>query len=177
MTCFVIRNQNGDRVATVGPAPNGEVNLPAGTYEVTAGIQGLRQTQVIEIGNGRVSDLAFDANDIVGQTSVAVPPQVAPAQQGNAPTPPPAPAQQNGGRLRLHAISGVDRQPMRVNFVVTTLQGQPIQTLNNVSFAEVRVPPQPVQVHINYQSMNGTEVINVLPDQPTEYTFTISPNN
>ena len=185
---FVIRNQNGERVATVGPAPNGEINLPAGTYEVTAGIQGLRQSRVIEVGDGRVSDISFDATEIIGQTPppVPVPPQVelAPAQQSTQAPPQPVPAvpaqqnvQQNGGRLKLYAISGVDRQPMRVNFRVTTLQGQPIQSFSNVSSAEIRVPPQSVQVQINYQTMNGTEVINVLPDQPTEYTFTISPNN
>jgi hypothetical protein len=66
---------------------------------------------------------------------------------------------------------------MRVNFTVMTLQGQPIQTFTNVASAELRVPAEPVQVRINYQTMSGTEVINVLPDQPTEYTFTISPTN
>lgn len=175
---FVIRNKNGERVATVGPAPNGEINLPVGTYEITAGIQGLRQSQIIEIGNGRVSELSFEAAEIIGQrpvATVAVPPQVAPAQTGNAPQQ--APVQQNGGRLNLYAISGVDRQPMRVNFTVMTLQGQPIQSFNNVSSAELRVPTQAVQVRINYQTMSGTEVINILPDQPTEYTFTISPTN
>lgn len=178
---FVIRNQNGERIATVGPAPNGEINLPAGTYEVTAGIQGLRQSRIIEVGDGRVSDISFDATDIIGQNPppVPVPPQVepAPAQQSGQAPQQPAPVQQNGGRLQLYAISGVDRQPMRVNFRVMTLQGQPIQSFSNVSSAEIRVPPQPVQVQINYQTMNGTEVINVLPDRPTEYTFTISPNN
>lgn len=175
---FVIRNKNGERVATVGPAPNGEINLPVGTYEITAGIQGLRQSQIIEIGNGRVSELSFEAAEIIGQrpvATVAVPPQVAPAQTGNAPQQ--AAVQQNGGRLNLYAISGVDRQPMRVNFTVMTLQGQPIQSFNNVSSAELRVPTQAVQVRINYQTMSGTEVINILPDQPTEYTFTISPTN
>lgn len=186
---FVIRNRAGERVATVGPAPNGEINLPAGTYEVTAGIQGLRQSRMIEIGNGRVSEIVFAATEIIGQNSmpVPVPPSVEPLQQGGqvpqqqvpAQQVPQqqAPAQQNGGRLNLYAISGVDRKPMRVNFTVMTMQGQPIQSFNNVSSAELRVPPQPVQVRINYQSMNGTEVINVLPDQPTEYTFTISPSN
>lgn len=178
---FVIRNQNGERVATVGPAPNGEINLPAGTYEVTAGIQGLRKSRVIEVGNGRVSDISFDATEIIGQNPppVPVPPQVesAPAQPSTQAPPQQVPVQQNGGRLKLYAISGVDRQPMRVNFRVMTLQGQPIQSFSNVSSAEIRVPPQSVQVQINYQTMNGTEVINVLPDQPTEYTFTISPNN
>lgn len=181
---FVIRNRAGERVATVGPAPNGEINLPAGTYEVTAGIQGLRQSRMIEIGNGRVSELAFNATDIIGQNPapVPVPPQVEPIQQTGQVPPQPvpqqqAPAQQNGGRLNLYAISGVDRKPMRVNFTVMTLQGQPIQSFTNVSSAEISVPPQPVQVRINYQSMSGTEVINVLPDQPTEYTFTISPSN
>lgn len=175
---FVIRNKQGERVATVGPAPNGEINLPAGTYEITAGIQGLRQSRMIEVGNGRVSELAFEAAEIIGQEpvpAVSVPPQVTPVQNGQPPTP--APAQQAGGRLHLYAISGVDRQPLRVNFTVMTLQGQPIQSFHNVSSAELRVPPQSVQVRINYQSMNGTEVINVLPDQPTEYTFTISPTN
>ncbi len=186
---IVIRNRAGERVATVGPAPNGEINLPAGTYEVTAGIQGLRQSRMIEIGNGRVSEIVFAATEIIGQNSmpVPVPPSVEPLQQGGqvpqqqvpAQQVPQqqAPAQQNGGRLNLYAISGVDRKPMRVNFTVMTMQGQPIQSFNNVSSAELRVPPQPVQVRINYQSMNGTEVINVLPDQPTEYTFTISPSN
>lgn len=175
---FVIRNKQGERVATVGPAPYGEINLPAGTYEITAGIQGLRQSRMIEIGNGRVSELAFEATEIIGQEplpAVSVPPQVTPVQNGQPPTP--APAQQAGGRLHLYAISGVDRQPLRVNFTVMTLQGQPIQSFHNVSSAELRVPPQSVQVRINYQTMNGTEVINVLPDQPTEYTFTISPTN
>lgn len=176
---FVIRNRNGERVATVGPAPNGEINLPVGTYEVTAGIQGLRQSRMIEIGNGRVSDISFDATEIIGQNPapVPVPPPVEPLQQAGQAPQQPAPVQQNGGRLNLYAISGVDRKPMRVNFTVMTLQGQPIQSFNNVSTAEIRVPPQPVQVRINYQSMSGTEVITVLPDQPTEYTFTISPTN
>lgn len=185
---FVIRNRAGERVATVGPAPNGEINLPAGIYEVTAGIQGLRQSRMIEIGSGRVSDMAFDATAIIGQnpSPVPVPPQVEPIQQGGQvpqPVPPQqapqqqATAQQKGGRLNLYAISGVDRKPMRVSFTVMTMQGQPIQSFNNVSSAELRVPLQPVQVRINYQSMSGTEVINILPDQPTEYTFTISPTN
>lgn len=185
---FVIRNRAGERVATVGPAPNGEINLPAGIYEVTAGIQGLRQSRMIEIGSGRVNDIAFDATAIIGQnpSPVPVPPQVEPIQQGGQvpqPVPPQqapqqqAIAQQNGGRLNLYAISGVDRKPMRVSFTVMTMQGQPIQSFNNVSSAELRVPLQPVQVRINYQSMSGTEVINILPDQPTEYTFTISPTN
>lgn len=176
---FVIRNRNGERIATVGPAPNGEVNLPAGTYEVTAGIQGMRQSRMIEIGNGGVSELSFNATDIIGQnpSQLAVPPQVEPLQQGGATIQQATPPQQNGGRLNLYAISGVDRKPMRVNFTVMTLQGQPIQSFTNVSSAEVRVPPQSVQVRINYQTMTGTEVINVLPDQPTEYTFTISPTN
>jgi hypothetical protein len=133
---------------------------------------------MIEVGNGRVSELAFEAAEIIGQEpvpAVSVPPQVTPVQNGQPLTP--APAQQAGGRLHLYAISGVDRQPLRVNFTVMTLQGQPIQSFHNVSSAELRVPPQSVQVRINYQSMNGTEVINVLPDQPTEYTFTISPTN
>ncbi|WP_298612719.1 hypothetical protein [uncultured Thiothrix sp.] len=180
---FVIRNRAGERVATVGPAPNGEINLPAGTYEVTAGIQGLRQSRMIEIGNGRVSEISFDATEIIGQNSMPlpVPPLVEPVQQGGQvpqqESPQQAPAQQNGGRLNLYAISGIDRKPMRVNFTVMTLQGQPIQSFTNVSSAEIRVPPQPVQVRINYQSMSGTEVINISPDQPTEYTFTISPTN
>lgn len=176
---FVIRNKQGERVATVGPAPQGEINLPTGTYEITAGIQGLRQSRIIEIGNGRVSELAFEAAEIIGQKpvpAVPVPPQVAPAQVGIT-SPTQTPAQQNGGRLHLYAISGVDRQPLRVNFTVMTLQGQPLQSFNNVTSAALRVPPQPVQVRINYQTMSGTEVINVLPDQPTEYTFTISPSN
>ena len=178
---FVIRNKQGERVATVGPAPQGEINLPAGTYEITAGIQGLRQSRIIEIGNGRVSELAFEAAEIIGQkpaSAVLVPPQVqvVPAQVGIE-SPEQTPTQQNGGRLHLYAISGVDRQPLRVNFTVMTLQGQPLQSFKNVTSAELRVPPQPVQVRINYQTMSGTEVINVLPDQPTEYTFTISPNN
>lgn len=175
---FVIRNRAGERVATVGPAPHGEINLPAGIYEVTAGIQGLRQSRMIEIGNGRVSDIAFEATQIIGQPNpVPVPPQVEPIQQGGQVPQQQAPAQQNGGRLNLYAISGVDRKPMRVSFTVMTLQGQPIQSFNNVSSAELRVPLQTVQVRINYQSMSGTEVINILPDQPTEYTFTISPTN
>lgn len=176
---FVIRNRAGERVATVGPAPNGEINLPAGTYEVTAGIQGLRQSRIIEIGNGRVSDISFDAGDIIGQnpSPVPVPPQIEPIQSGGQVPQQQTPAQQNAGRLNLYAISGVDRKPMRVNFTVMTLQGQPIQSFTNVSSAEIRVPAQPVQVRINYQTMSGTEVINVLPDQPTEYTFTISPTN
>lgn len=176
---FVIRNRNGERVATVGPAPNGEINLPAGTYEVTAGIQGLRQSRMIEVRHGRVSDISFEATDIIGQNPapVPVPPQIAPIQQETAAPQPQAPAPQNSGRLHLYALSGVDRQPIRVNFTIMTLQGQPIKTFNNVSSAELRVPPQSVQVRINYQSMSGTEVINVLPNQPTEYTFTISPTN
>lgn len=175
---FVIRNQSGERVATVGPAPSGEINLPAGRYEVTAGIQGMRQTRMIEIGRGGVNEVSFEATDIIGQNPVAVPPPVEPIQQGGQQSSQQAaPVQQNGGRLHLYAISGVDRQPMRVNFTVMNLQGQPIQSFANVSSAQIRVPPQPVQVRINYQTMSGTEVINVLPDQPTEYTFTISPQN
>lgn len=179
---FVIRDRNGERVATVGPAPEGEINLPAGTYEVTAGIQGMRESRIIEVADGRVSNISFDATDIIDQNApaVPVPPQIDPVpQQGQVPQQAPqqqAP-QQKAGRLQLYAISGVDRQPMRVNFTVMTLQGQPIQTFTNVASAELRVPAEPVQVRINYQTMSGTEVINVLPDQPTEYTFTISPTN
>ncbi len=184
---FVIRDTSGNRVAVIGPAPYGEIKLPAGTYEVTAGIQGVRQSRMVEIGAGRTNQLNFNAADIAAE-GLAEPaqtpdPQAAPLQasqqgqqQGQPVQPPQAQVQQQaGGVLRLHAVSGVNRQPLKVNFTVSTAQGVLLQRFSNVSYAEVRMPPQAAVVAINYDTMQGVETIQVKPGEPTDYTFTISP--
>lgn len=81
------------------------------------------------------------------------------------------------GSLELHAISGVDGQPLPVDFTVTTLRGQIIRRFNEVAIADVAMPAQDVLVHIHYRGMKGTETIHVTAGNPTVYTFTVTPND
>ncbi|MEZ5449309.1 MAG: hypothetical protein R3E89_10045 [Thiolinea sp.] len=151
---------------------------------------GARLSKPVTIAQGRISNLIFDIGEFpqpAAQNQQAQAPATPrpqnqnQAQQPPAPTSPPrqveqvqVPAQQ--GVLQLIAVSGVDQQPLKVNFVVSTLNGQRLKAADNVSVTEVALPPQDVLVDINYADMRGQERIQVKAGEPTVYTFTITPN-
>ena len=61
--------------------------------------------------------------------------------------------------------------------MVSTLNGQRLKAVNNVSVTEVTMAPQDVLVDISYEEMRGQERITVIPGEPTVFTFTITPNS
>lgn len=176
---FTVRDMNGNRIANVGPVGNTELKLPAGRYEVTASFdRSTRETRTVDLVDGRASQVSFSADGILQQSGN--PDQNNSGRdwgrnrdRGRGDVAQAEP--QAGGVLQLKAVSGVDGRPLRVNFVVSTMQGELVRTFNNVSYGEVAIPPQDVRVEIHYEDMNGSEIITVKPDSPTLYTFTISP--
>lgn len=176
---FVVRDAQGNRVKRMRGVSNAEVKLKPGRYEVIAIHMGSRLNRQIEVAQGKTSNVTFNISDFPrnnprpqqnqNQANQGVQQQPAPQQQVQVP------AQQ--GVLQLIAVSGVNRQPLKVNFIVSTLNGQRLKAANNVSVTEVTLPPQDVLVDINYEEMRGQERITVKAGEPTVFTFTITPNN
>ena len=179
---FTVRDMNGNRIANLGPIGSTELKLPPGRYEVTASLErGIRETRTIDLTDGRTTQVTFSADGILQQSNNNPDQEEFRGRDRNrdrdrgergdiAQAEP-----QASGRLQLNAVSGVDGSPLRVNFVVTSMDGRAIKSFTNVAYGEVNLPPQDVRVQIRYEDMNGTEVIRVKPNEPTVYTFTISP--
>ena len=151
---------------------NADIKLKPGRYNVVAVHRGARLTKPVDVFKDKTSRIVFNLNEF---------PRQAPAQQNqNQQAQQPVqqvqvPAKQ--GVLQLIAVSGVTKQPLKVNFMVSTLNGQRLKVANNVSVTEVSVPPQDVLVDIAYEEMRGQERIRVKAGEPTVFTFTITPNN
>ena len=168
---FVIRDASGKRVNRMRGVSDAEVKLKPGRYEVIAIYQGARLSKQINITQGKASNVTFNVNEFPRDV-------VQPAQNQNQPPPQQqvqVPAQR--GVLQLLAVSGATGQPLKVNFMVSTLNGQRLKAANNVSVTEVSMAPQDVLVDISYEEMRGQERIKVVPGEPTVFTFTITPNS
>ncbi|MEZ5534734.1 MAG: hypothetical protein R3F02_03850 [Thiolinea sp.] len=171
---FVVTDAQGNRVKRMRGVSNAEVKLQPGRYEVTAVHMGSRLSRQIDVAQGKTSNITFNIDDFPRNP-------VNQAQNQNAPARPPVqqqvevPAQQ--GILQLIAVSGVTGQPLKVNFNVSTLNGQRLKAANDVSVTEVTLPPQDVLVDISYEDMRGQERIQVKAGEPTVFTFTITPNS
>ncbi|CAA6823354.1 MAG: Unknown protein, partial [uncultured Thiotrichaceae bacterium] len=168
---FVIRDASGKRVNRMRGVSDAEVKLKPGRYDVTAIYEGARLNKQINITQGKASNVTFNVNEFPRNT-------VQPAQNQNQPPPQQqveVPAQR--GVLQLLAVSGINGQPLKVNFMVSTLNGQRLKAANNVSVTEVSMAPQDVLVDISYEEMRGQERIKVVPGEPTVFTFTITPNS
>lgn len=168
---FVIRDASGKRVNRMRGVSDAEVKLKPGRYEVIAVYQGARLSKQINIAQGKASNVTFNVNEFPRDV-------VQPVQNQNQPPPQQqvqVPAQR--GVLQLIAVSGTNGQPLKVNFMVSTLNGQRLKAANNVSVTEVSMAPQDVLVDISYEEMRGQERIKVIPGEPTVFTFTITPNS
>lgn len=170
---FVIRDASGERVKRMRGVSNAEVKLKPGRYEVIAVYQGARLSKPVNVAQGKASNVTFDIaefpRDVVQPTQNQNQTQNTPQQQVQVPA--------KQGVLQLIAVSGVNGQPLKVNFMVSTLNGQRLKAASNVSVTEVTMPPQDVLVDISYEEMRGQEQITVKPGEPTVFTFTITPNN
>lgn len=167
---FVISDQKGNRVKRMSGVSNAEVKLKPGRYNVAAIHHGERLTKPVDVFQGKTSRITFDINEFPRKA-------VKPAQNQNQSTPQQQvqiPAQQ--GVLQLIAVNA-NGQPLKVNFMVSTLNGQRLKVVNNVSVTEVSMAPQDVLVDISYEEMRGQEQITVKPGEPTVFTFTITPNS
>lgn len=170
---FVISDMDGKRVNRMRGVSDAEVKLKPGRYDVTAIYEGARLNKQVNIAQGKASNITFNIDEFPRNVEQ-------PVQNQNQNQPPPqqqqvqVPAQQ--GVLQLVAVSGVNGQPLKVNFMVSTLNGQRLKAVNNVSVTEVTMAPQDVLVDISYEEMRGQERITVIPGEPTVFTFTITPN-
>lgn len=172
---FVVTDAQGNRVKRMRGVSNAEVQLKPGRYEVTAVHLGSRLSRQIDVVQGKTSNITFNIDDFPRNTTQPAQSQANQANQPPAQQQVQMPAQQ--GVLQLIAVSGVNGQPLKVNFMVSTLNGQRLKAVNNVSVTEVTMPPQDVLVDISYEAMRGQERITVKPGEPTVFTFTITPNN
>ncbi len=167
---FVILDTAGKRVTRMRGVSNADIKLKPGRYSVVAVHRGARLTKPVDVIKDKTSRIVFNLNEFPRQSA---------AQQNQsqvqAPQQVEVPAQQ--GVLQLIAVSGVTQQPLKVNFSVSTLNGQRLKVANNVSVTEVSVPPQDVLVDIAYEEMRGQERIRVKAGEPTVFTFTVTPNN
>nr|CAA6803985.1 MAG: Unknown protein [uncultured Thiotrichaceae bacterium] len=167
---FVVRDQSGNRVKRMRGVSNAEVKLKPGRYNVTAVYRGARLNKPVDVFQGKTSNITFNVNEFPRDVVQPAQNQNQPAQQQQVQVP----AQR--GVLQLIAVSP-NGQPLKVNFMVSTLNGQRLKAANNVSVTEVTMTPQDVLVDISYEEMRGQERIKVKPGEPTVFTFTITPNN
>lgn len=174
-----VQRTNGVHVANKKYVDKTVFTLPVGTYKVTVkakGKQDLIQTVRILQNKGLRQNFVMLA---AGRAASPVAQNPRPTTQQAPVKPvkpvPTTPAVANG-TLRLHAVSGVDGAPFPVNFRVTSLDGQVLHRIRRSAFAEVTVPAKDVLVHIRYRGMRGKERIRINANQPTTYTFTVTPN-
>lgn len=169
---FVIQDAQGKRVTRMRGVSNADIKLKPGRYTVVAVHKGARLAKPVDIFKDKTSRVAFNINEFPRQNPAQQNPNNQQTQQQQQVQ---VPAQQ--GILQLIAVSGVTRQPLKVNFMVSTLNGKRLKTANNVSVTELALPPQDVLVDIAYEEMRGQERIKVKAGEPTVFTFTVTPNN
>lgn len=174
-----VQRTNGVHVANKKYVDSSVFTLPVGTYKVTVKAKGkqdlIRTVRILQNKGLRQNFVMLAA----GRSAPPVTQTQTPPRQTTQQTPvKPAPTQPAvaNGTLRLHAVSGVDGSPFPVNFRVTTLDGQVLHRIRRSAFAEVTVPANDVWVHIRYRGMRGKERIRINANQPTTYTFTVTPN-
>lgn len=172
---FIIQDNKGQRVTRMRGVSNADIKLKPGRYNVVAVYRGARLTKPVDVFQNKTSRIAFNVNEFPQQAPAQQAQNQSAQQQQQAQQQVEIPAQQ--GVLQLIAVSGVNRQPLKVNFSVSTLNGRRLKAANNVSVTEVSLPPQDVLVDIAYEEMRGQERIRVKAGEPTVYTFTITPNN
>lgn len=172
-----VQRTNGVHVANKKYVDSTVFTLPVGTYKVTVKAKGkqdlIRTVRILKNKGLRQNFVMLAAGGAVPPVTQA---QTPPSQQAPVRPVPPKPAVANG-TLRLHAVSGIDGSPFPVNFRVTSLDGQVLHRIRRSAFAEVTVPANDVWVYIRYRGMRGKERIRINPNQPTTYTFTVTPNS
>ena len=168
---FVVQDAAGKRVTRMRGVSNADVKLKPGRYNVIAIFRGARLSKPVNVANGKTSKIVFNINEFAQPATT----QQNQNQQAQQQPQVQVPAKQ--GVLQLIAVDGVNRQPLKVNFMVSTLNGQRLKTANNVSVTELSLAPQDVLVDISYEAMRGQERIKVKAGEPTVFTFTVTPNN
>lgn len=172
-----VQRTNGVHVANKKYVDSTVFTLPVGTYKVTVKAKGkqdlIRTVRILKNKGLRQNFVMLAAGRTASPVTQA---QTPPRQQTPVRPVPPKPAVANGS-LRLYAVSGVDGSPFPVNFRVTSLDGQVLHRIRRSAFAEVTVPASDVWVHIRYRGMRGKEQIRINANQPTTYTFTVTPNH
>lgn len=146
--------------------------LKPGKYKITVRAEGYASvSRNISVPQGAVVNEIFPLPAIAATAPAAPVPQAPPPQA--APAPAPQNTAQREGKLRIMALSADDGRPLKVNFKVVGLDGTLLDSLSNVSRAELTLPAQEVVVSFDLNGFRGHKALTVTPGQISTHTFNI----
>lgn len=174
---------NGTNISKASSTPHAKFNLKTGTYRVTARADGRASvSRTISIPSDAVVSEVFAlpiannaANPLpappVGMSPTTINP--APVQPTPHNPPPIAATPRESGKLRLVAVDADNGNPLPVDFTISRLDGKTIDTIRNISVAELTLPAEEYIVRFNYQGREGYKSLTVQPEQTHTHTFNI----
>ncbi|MBO0614211.1 PEGA domain-containing protein [Thiothrix fructosivorans] len=146
--------------------------LKPGKYKITVRAEGYASvSRNISVPQGAVVNEIFPLPAIVATAPAAPVPQAPPPQA--APAPAPQNTAQREGKLRIMALSADDGKPIKVNFKVAGLDGAVLDSISNVSRAELTLPAQEIVVSFDLNGFQGHKALTVTPGQISTHTFNI----
>ena len=169
-----VQQTNGANIDKATYTNKATFSLKPGKYKITVRAEGYASlSRNISVPDGAVVNEIFPLPAIAASTPApAAPPPITRAP----PQPAPMPAQQPGqrdGKLRVVALSADDGSPIKVNFTIARLDGTVVDRINNVSLAELTLPPQEFVVSFDFQGFQGYKSLTVQPGQVSTHTFNI----
>lgn len=174
---------NGTNVSKAASTPNAKFNLKTGTYRVTARADGRASvSRTISVPNDAVVSEIFalpvanNAANTPPAPPIGMPPTTinpVPAQPAPHNPPPTTATPRESGKLRLVAVDADNGNPLPVNFTISRLDGSTVDTIRNISVAELTLPTEEFVVRFNYQGREGYKSLTVQPGQTHTHTFNI----
>ncbi len=162
---FLIKTKSGKKIALINRVQHAKVKLDVGDYVVTAIHKNRNRSTTFKIRKNQNTTVSFNAANF---RPVRVEERNTPRRISRN-----KPAPSSKGILRSRIIDQ-HGNPLKGNLIITDRSGKIVGKANNVSSARFELPPRSFTIKLDYQGLNGSEHVNIVPGETTIQTFTIS---